>query len=189
MDDLRSWARARFRRAELSLRAVRLSRSNEDYVEYYDPTTRLVYNAGIQTQGTGRAYYLQPAAALVQDNSVSAWVGPIMGRRSRLEWAPAFGFGTHLFHDVTADFRRYDVPFRPFTIATRLLFFGRFGSDSLQYRNFLGWSNYVRGYTAGSFRNHECRAGQQPTTQTGCSDLDQMIGSKIAVANVKWRAK
>src|SRR5207237_4177605 len=123
---------------------------------------------------------------LVQDNSVSAWVGPIMGRRSRLEWAPAFGFGTHLFHDVTADFRRYDVPFRPFTIATRLLFFGRFGSDSLQYRNFLGWSNYVRGYTAGSYRRNECLSPQSEAI-TICDDMDQLIGSRIAVFNAELR--
>ncbi len=84
------------------------------------------------------------------------------------------------------DYRRY-VFFRPFTIAVRGMMFGRFGRDADRFPVFLGSPDLIRGYTAGSFRNHECVVNTQSSSQTGCADLDQLIGSKIAVANVELR--
>jgi len=65
--------------------------------------------------------------------------------------------------------------------------FGRFGRDADRFPVFLGNPELIRGYTAGSFRNHECVANPQTNSQTGCAELDQMIGSKIALANVELR--
>ncbi len=47
----------------------------------------------------------------------------------------------------------------------------------------------MRGYTAGSIRNHECVANlaSSANSQTGCAELDQLIGSKVAVGNVELR--
>jgi len=44
----------------------------------------------------------------------------------------------------------------------------------------------VRGYTYNSFRSSEC---SQPdaTSTTGCPEVDQLVGSRIAVANIEFR--
>jgi outer membrane protein assembly factor BamA len=91
-----------------------------------------------------------------------------------------------MFHEVTADYRRYDVPFRPFTIATRALFVGRFGRDTDQYRYFLGFPELIRGYTSGSFRRNECLSSQ-PGEFIICDAMDQLIGSRIGVFNAELR--
>src|SRR4029077_13872897 len=59
--------------------------------------------------------------------------------------------------------------------------------DADRFPVFLGGTDLIRGYTTGSFQNHECAAATQQTSQTGCAQLDQLIGSKIAVVNVELR--
>jgi hypothetical protein len=175
----------RFRRIELGVRAAYVTRANQDYVQYYDPTTRLAYAGRIDTRKTGDATYIQPTVGLTFDNSISEWVGPTMGRRSHLEYAPAIGGST--FHEITADYRRYDVPFRPLTLATRAMFIGRFGGDTaFQYRYFLGFPEFLRGYTGGSFRRNECLSAR-PEETIICDDLDQLIGSRLALFNAELR--
>ena len=44
----------------------------------------------------------------------------------------------------------------------------------------------MRGYTAGSFRRKECLFDLAGSI-TGCSALDQLIGSRLAVANFEFR--
>jgi hypothetical protein len=126
-----------------------------------------------------------PQIALVHDNALFGYVGPFAGARSRFEISP--NWGSWRFTSGVADWRRY-VFFRPFTLAVRGMFFGRFGRDGDLFPQFLGSTDLVRGYTAGSLINNECLT--QPTStvgQTGCPALDQLIGSRIAVANVELR--
>jgi len=52
---------------------------------------------------------------------------------------------------------------------------------------FLGSTELIRGYTAGSFRDNECVAAATATSRTGCAELDQLIGSKVAVVNLELR--
>ncbi len=89
-----------------------------------------------------------------------------------------------------ADWRRYFFA-RPFTFAFRGLFFGRYGRDANQFPLFLGSTDLVRGYTAGSLINNECAAAasdSQPSSgRTGCSELDQLIGSRLALVNAELR--
>jgi outer membrane protein assembly factor BamA len=67
------------------------------------------------------------------------------------------------------------------------LSFGRYGRDAERFPIFLGTTELLRGYTYGSFRDNECIADPGNSSQTGCAELDQLIGSKIAVANVELR--
>src|SRR3990172_9771951 len=73
-----------------------------------------------------------------------------------------------------------------FTLATRALALGRLGRDGNQFPIFLGSTELVRGYTYNSFRSSEC---SQPdaTSTTGCPEVDQLVGSRIAVANIEFR--
>ncbi len=174
----------RFRRLELGLRTAHVDRDAVIFQDVFDPASGVLYDTDRETIDVGGAGYIQPSVALVFDNSISLWVGPFMGRRSRIEYAPALGGWR--FHQVLFDYRRYDNVLGPFTIATRALFFGRFGRDSEEFPIFLGAPELVRGYTSGSLRDHECRSatGGYPT---GCDALDQLIGTRLALVNAELR--
>ena len=135
----------------------------------------------------GRALNLGLAsAALVFDNSFFGATGPILGQRYRLEATPTFGSLNYV--GALADYRRYFMPARPFTLAARLMHYGRYGSGGEDPRLqplFLGYSGLVRGYGLGSFDASECH----PTAAdpTGCPVFDQLLGSRMAVANLELR--
>ncbi len=135
----------------------------------------------------GRAINLATAtAALVYDNSLSGATGPIVGQRYRLEVSPTTGTLSYL--GVLGDFRKYFLPVRPFTIATRIMHYGRYGtggeSDRLQPL-FLGSPGLVRGYSYGSFNSSECTASV--SNPTACPVFDQLLGSRMVVANAELR--
>jgi hypothetical protein len=126
-----------------------------------------------------------PTVALVHDDALFGYVGPFAGARSRLELSPTLG--DWRFTTGLADWRRYFFA-RPFTLAVRGLFLGRFGRDADQFPQFLGSTELLRGYTAGSILNNECLNPKASSSGlTGCSNLDQLIGSKIAVFNAELR--
>ncbi|HEX6432744.1 MAG TPA: BamA/TamA family outer membrane protein, partial [Gemmatimonadales bacterium] len=135
----------------------------------------------------GRAINMGVAsAALVYDNSFGGATGPLFGQRYRFEISPTAGSLSYL--GVLGDYRRYFMPVRPFTFATRLLHYGRYGrggeSDRLQPL-FLGYPGLVRGYSYGSFDASEC----EPTAEdpSGCPVFDQLLGSRMLVANAELR--
>ena len=124
----------------------------------------------------------QAAAALVYDTSISGITSPIRGSRYRLELAQTSGSLT--FTGITADMRTYIMPVRPFTLAFRGLYYGRYGNDSEDSRLptlFLGYPGLVRGYDSGSFEAQECGI------TGGCPLFDRLIGSRLLVANAELR--
>lgn len=123
------------------------------------------------------------SVALVGDNSISAFTGPIRGHRFRLEVEPTTG-GLN-FMRVIADYRRYFF-LNPYTIAFRALHEGRYLSDSNSDRlspEFLGYETLVRGYNVQSFDPTECTS----TTAGNCPEFNRLIGSRIGVANLEFR--
>ena len=175
---------SRFSRLELGLRASRVSRGSLEFQQYFDPVTGVILDQTLQSNGLGSVLFLQPRLAAVFDNSISLWVGPFIGRRHRFEYAPAIGGWR--FHQFSADVRRYDQLLGTIVFASRLIFFGRFGPDDAQFPIYLGTPELLRGYTAGSFRRNECLFDLGGSI-SGCSSLDQLIGSRIAVANFELR--
>ncbi len=123
-------------------------------------------------------------AALVFDNSFFGATGPLIGRRFRLEINPSFG--TLNWWEALADFRQYYMPFRPFTLAGRVLSYGRYGKDAEDYRLsplYLGYPGLVRGYDNNSFD-----AGEVSTDTTYYNSLfDKLTGSKLLIANFELR--
>jgi Tol biopolymer transport system component len=174
----------RFQRIEFTLRGVNASRSLVDLVQYLQPGTGIVIDAERVNRSVDNAFYFQPSIALVFDNAASLWTGPYVGRRSRLEYAPAFGDWN--FHQILVDYRRYDQLIGPFSFASRLLFFGRFGSDSGQFPIFIGRTDLLRGYTSGSFRRRECRTDGHESVR-GCAAFEQLTGQRVAVASGELR--
>jgi outer membrane protein assembly factor BamA len=126
------------------------------------------------------------SAALVYDNSFFGAASPILGQRYRLEVAPTVGSLNYV--GVLADYRRYFMPARPFTFATRLLHYGRYARDGEDPRLqplFLGYPGLVRGYSYGSFDGSEC--DPTPDDPSSCPVFDQLLGSRMAVANAELR--
>jgi len=120
-------------------------------------------------------------AALVYDSSFFGATSPILGQRYRIEASPAIG--TITYYNAVADYRRYFMPLRPFTLAFRFLHYGRYGpdaEDSRLYPLFIGYQSLVRGYNTNSFSAEEC-AGD------GCPVYERLIGSRMMVFNAELR--
>ena len=174
----------RFRRIELGVRGASVNIATQEFVQTYDPLSGGIIAQNVNTNGLGTNFYVQPSVALVFDNSVSLWVGPLMGRRSRFEYAPAVG--EVRFHQFLADYRRYDHLIGPFTLATRGMFYGRFGPSEQDFRISIANPDFLRGYTVGSLQKYEC-ATDPGGPVTGCGALDQVIGTRFAVFNAELR--
>jgi Tol biopolymer transport system component len=177
---------SRFSRAELSLHLTAISDATlELKTPFITGTSVPICCQTFNTVSGGSITYAQPSVALVHDNALFGYVGPFAGSRSRFQVSPTFG--TWRFTAGLADYRRY-IFVRPFTLAVRGVMFGRFGRDAERFPIFLGTPELLRGYTYGSISTHECVANPGNTsTLTGCNQLDQLIGSKIAVGNVELR--
>ncbi|HYY68821.1 MAG TPA: hypothetical protein VE734_03740, partial [Terriglobales bacterium] len=128
------------------------------------------------------------AAALVYDTSLFAGVSPVAGQRYRFQ-AGVDG-GTLTFSSVLLDYRRYLHIAKPLSLAGRVLHYGRYGGGAEDPRLqplFLGYPEFIRGYNINSISANECGAN---FNQTGtCSIVDQLIGSRIAVANAELRTE
>ena len=174
----------RFKRVELGARAVSISQATLHQFYLYDVNGAFL-GYGDSTSNDASTGFIQPTLALVYDNSLFGYTSSFYGHRYRFEVSPSFG-GWH-YTQVLGDYRRYDMVFAPFfTLATRALALGRLGRDGNMFPIFLGSTELVRGYTYSSFRSSEC---SQPdaTSTTGCPEVDQLVGSRIAVANIEFR--
>lgn len=121
-------------------------------------------------------------AALVYDSSFFGATGPILGQSYRLEISPYIG--SLNYYTALADYRRYFMPQRPFTLAFRVLHFARFGSgaeDDRLFPLFMGYDSLIRGYDTNSFTVGEVEGSDNPF------DFGRLFGSKMIVANVELR--
>ena len=184
---------SRFDRFELSLHTVSVADATLEQSVYYDQKGSYLGVNNLQTIDAPSVAYVAPTLAFVHDNSLFSSVGPFSGARTRFQVAPAVGGWR--FTGGLADVRKYFFA-RPFTLAFRGIYYGRFGRDAGEFPIFLGSTDLLRGYTANSLINHECVAqvtnydallGAVGAGGTGCHALDQLIGSRVAVANVEFR--
>src|SRR5688500_2299321 len=181
-----SYPFSRFRRLEGSLRAVNVTDDNLEIREPYNPSTGFpTEEPSLVTIDRPGASYVQPALALVHDNTVFGYTGPLFGRRWRFEGA--YSLGTWRFSQLTADYRRYDQIKGPVVFATRILYFGRMGRDADQFRLFAGTTDLIRGHTSGSYRREECFDGDDVGTSTGCVELDRLVGTQVALGSAELR--
>jgi Tol biopolymer transport system component len=126
----------------------------------------------------------ETTAALVYDSSLFGATSPILGQRYRFEYSQVAG--SLLYSGVLADYRRYFMPARPFTIAVRGLHYGRYGRDGEDERlspMYVGYPGLVRGYELESFDARNCIL----VGETSCSSFDQLVGTRMAVLNAELR--
>jgi hypothetical protein len=188
-------------RTEVGTSASRYSYRVDRYSTYYDYTTVTDDNGNDQTVignpvdfkkhkisrdqfKTETGYDLRPFAiyslstALVGDDSYFGIAAPLNGHRFRLE--AKYNVGTYNFFSPTIDLRKY-VRTAPVTFAARLYGFGRFGSEvSGLYPLYIGYPFLIRGYEAQTFYNSK-------KANTNGFTIDQLSGSRIAVANLEVR--
>lgn len=115
-------------------------------------------------------------SAFVGDNSFFGMTSPLQGFRYRLGIESYLG--DYNFQAVTLDLRKY-VRTEPVTFAARFYSYTRIGKDQQGlYPLFVGYPYLIRGYEAGSFYR---------STGNASSFIDQLTGSKLAVANFEVR--
>jgi hypothetical protein len=127
--------------------------------------------------------YVDGQVALVSDNTLFGYTGPIMGRRLRFQFSPVVG--SYSWTEYLADYRRYDpIIFNYLTLATRLYTDLSIGPDEGAFPKYIARPDFVRGYDRNSTFYLSCPViGANPTN---CSAL-QLLGSRVAVANVEAR--
>ncbi len=126
------------------------------------------------------------SAAFVHDTSSFGATSPVQGARYRLEVAPTFG-GID-FTSVLTDYRRYFMPVSFYTIAGRVMHYGRYGPNSADDRLFplyLGYPSLVRGYDINSFSASEC--GDELALTGACPAFDRLVGNRLLVTNLEFR--
>jgi hypothetical protein len=174
----------RSQRIDLGASLQQISFADEIRFTGFNPNTgQVVFDSTAHLPVPGALTLETATAALVHDNSILGATGPILGSRWRVEASPTFG--NLRFVTAVADFRKYIMPARPFTIAARVEHMGRYGRDAEGriYPLFIGYPGLVRGYDFGSFNINECGN----TTGNSCPVFDQLFGSKILVGNIELR--
>jgi hypothetical protein len=170
-------------RIELSAGATNITFSQQVETTAFTLDTGNVISDTVSTTPTGRSLNIAEAsAAYVYDTSIFGATSPINGQRYRLQFTPAFG--SINFQNVLADYRRYFMPANLYTIAGRILHFGRWGRNSDDPRLwplYLGYPGLVRGYDINSISASDCNPDGT------CPAFDRLLGSRLLVGNVEFR--
>ena len=162
------------KRVELSagVQSITFNRTTTSSV-YSEQNGQLLRRTTTTVPAARPALLAESGAALVYDTAVFGPTSPILGQRYRFAIAPTFG--DLAFTSVTADYRRYLMPVRPFTIATRVMHLGRYGGGSDDPRLLplvFTMRDVVRGYG--------------DTGRTGGSD-SALSATRMLVANLEMR--
>ncbi|OGD14164.1 MAG: hypothetical protein A2V76_07570 [Candidatus Aminicenantes bacterium RBG_16_63_14] len=143
-----------------------------DYRKYRPDDTPASMNFGYLTAG----YFY--------DTGIFGATSPILGQNFGVSVSPALGKIT--FTTVSADFRKYFMPLKPFTLAFRALHMGRYGKDSEDsrfYPLYIAYWDLVRGYE--SYSNEELSEYDADPAQA--FDFRRLYGSKMILGNVELR--
>jgi hypothetical protein len=174
----------RSQRIELSAGVRQISFNRQGRTQVFSPQTgKLLQQEDLALPDQPSIGVGEAGAAFVGDTAVFGATGPLLGSRYRFQVAPAMGGLTYT--SVLADYRRYLMPIRPYTLAVRLVHSGRYGADSDDPRlldAYVGSSSLVRGYGAAAVARSQCGAGT-----SRCPALYQLVGTRYAVAKIEVR--
>ncbi len=174
---------SRVQRVEFSAGYENISFSNELQIRAFDFNGSQILDSTVSLPAPNALNLGITSGALVYDNSFFGATSPILGTRYRLEADP--WFGSLRMVSVTADYRKYIMPVRRWTIAARIAHAGRYGPDaenSVLFPLFLGYPQLVRGYDYNSFSAAEC-----DSSGTTCPAFDRLFGSRLLLGNVELR--
>jgi hypothetical protein len=144
-------------------------------------TGRLLSRDSVSGEQGAPATVGEISAAFVNDTAAFGPSGPIVGGRSRFEVTATVGELN--VARLLLDYRRYVMPVKPYTIATRVLHTGYYGRDAEDPRllpAFLGSRQFVRGYGWGALRCPRDVDGD-------CGAYEDLLGSRLVVGNLEVR--
>ena len=175
----------RTRRVELAGGVTQISFDQIVQTTAYSLSTgRLVADTTSESSLAPRLSLGTSSAAFVFDRANLGATSPVQGQRYRLEAAPTFG--TINFTSLLGDYRRYFMPAPFYTLASRMLHYGRYGSDGEDvrlYPLYLGYPTLVRGYDVNTFDASDC----VPNATSQCPVFDRLLGSRMLVGNLEFR--
>ena len=147
-------------------------------------------NAGVSTGyfvdsivGAGSLNYTSPFVAYVSDNALFGATGGIYGRRYRFQVDRIAGNVSWMNYNI--DFRRYDaILFNFLTLATRVSTNISVGPDESEFPKYIGRPDFIRGYDRENYAGAACELSTTDPTACGAT---QLLGSRVAFANVELR--
>lgn len=179
-------------RVEFGASITRYGSRNEAFSDYYNSQGFLIASERDKVESNIDPFSLgNVSLSLVGDNSRFGLASPIMGYRYRLSAEQTLGELDFL--GVTVDARNYKY-LKPFTIATKLFHFGRYGKDF----NEGGFNNFTLNspkdalaqsiYIGNQFLMRGFQFNNLPAGRTA-DDLyrEQLFGSKVFTANLEVR--
>jgi Tol biopolymer transport system component len=165
------------RRVEFSTGLSYIDFDHELVTEAYDYYTGTPLGRDIiKLPSPPSIYFYNASLALVYDSALFGATGPIIGQSYILEASSTIG--SISYSGLLADYRRYFMPVKPFTLAFRVLHYGRYGKsaeDDRLYPIYIGYDSLVRGYDYYTFSGNET------------FDPTRLFGSKMLVANAELR--
>lgn len=167
--------------ARYSYRVDRFSNYYNNVGQFVGSDRRRISNeeASQAYGGNFNSFTLQQVnAAFVGDNSFFGVAAPLSGYRYRVS-AEKY-FGDFDFTAYTVDLRKYHR-IKPVSLAARAYTYMRVGNgEDRLYPLYIGYPFLIRGYESASFYNNN-------SNQTGGFNLNQLMGSRIAVMNLEAR--
>jgi Tol biopolymer transport system component len=185
---------SRVQRVEFGLRGQNISYDYEIQTRIFSGTGQQIGDRTEDLPSPAALNLASGTVALIYDNSLIGFTGPVLGQRFRFEAAPTVG--SLNFIGTLFDYRRYFMPVPNITFAGRLLQFGRYGKDGEDLRLtplYIGYQQILRGYEPGSFDFVECTDTLEGSDSfvglenAGCPIYDQLFGSRLMVANFELR--
>jgi hypothetical protein len=125
----------------------------------------------------------EAAVALVGDSAILGATGPMLGERYRVQ--VTWNVGGLDYTSLLADYRRYVMPVRPYTVAVRVVHSGRYGGDAGDFRlrdAYVGSPALVRGYGPTDVVRSDC-----PSGSAVCPALNTLLASRVVVGKLELR--
>jgi hypothetical protein len=174
----------RSQRVEMSAGFRQIAFTRERRTEHISTVTGMMIERETQPLPSEPSVGMAEAgAALIGDTAVFGATAPMIGSRYRVQ--ATANVGGLSYATVLADYRRYLMPVRPYTLALRVVHSGRYGGDAGDVRlrdAYLGASTLVRGYGAGAVVRSDCPAGS-----SDCPALNTLLANRIVVAKLELR--
>jgi Tol biopolymer transport system component len=174
----------RSQRIEISGAVRTISFNREQRIEQVSTRSGMVIDADSSPLPSAPVVGIaETGIALVGDSAMFGATGPMLGERYRFQVSS--NVGGLKYTNVLADYRRYLMPVRPYTVAVRLVHSGRYGGDAGDFRlhdAYVGSPALVRGYAPGDVVRSDC-----PSGSSDCPALNTLLASRVVVAKVELR--
>jgi Tol biopolymer transport system component len=174
----------RSQRIEVSGGVRTISFSREQRIEQVSTRSGMIIDADSSPLPSAPVVGIaETGIALVGDSAMFGATGPMLGERYRVQVTSNVG-GLN-YTSLLADYRRYLMPMRPYTVAVRLVHSGRYGGDAGDFRlhdAYVGSPALVRGYGPGDVVRSDC-----PSGSAACPALNTLLASRVVVAKLELR--